>query len=72
MLQGIRKAARLCSDEDFEAACGQKFVLNVSSDSPDDKVIELCTNGGKRELTRKNSEEFIELTVKKLLNRNSA
>merc|ERR1719272_1428669 len=69
MLQGIRKAARNCSDEDFEDACGQKFVLNVSSDSPEDKVIELCTDGQKRQLTRHNSEEFIELTVRRLLNR---
>jgi hypothetical protein len=38
----------------------------------DEKPIELCTDGSRRQLTRKNSEEFIKLTVRMLLNRASA
>jgi len=72
MLQGIRKAAKSVTDEEFEETCGQKFVMNVSgTPNEDEQEIELCTDGRRRQLTRKNAEEFIKLTVRMLLNRSS-
>jgi E3 ubiquitin-protein ligase HERC4 len=70
MLTDIRKATNAYCDEDFESAMDQTFVFAARNpDGTEGEEIELCAGGKQRRLTRSNSEEFIALTVKVILNR---
>ena len=70
MLTDIRKATNAYTDEEFEEAMDQTFVFSARNpDGSEGEEIELCAGGKQRRLTRSNTEEFISLTVRIILNR---
>ena len=67
MLKNIKESAEnMQSDEEFSAVFdGYTFEATFDSSS-EAKVVELCPNGSQIQLTRANTQEFIDLYLKKL------
>ena len=59
-LTRVRDAAVNMSDEDFEAVYGETAFILEAMDQDGD-VIELCSKGSSKCLTRANAEEYISL-----------